>query len=341
MRNMYKTFFMFLAIVLMLGSIIQVSVAERDNDEKGDEGNSKYKTMERGSHESDDDKESDNEYDKERNHSKIDSEHEEEADDNKQCEPSARRYKWERVQLHNQSTDCWIVLFQNVYDITPLIQDYGFTLECGTDQTALYQSMYRSDLTMMEPYFLGMLKGGSSQTPNNPPQNPPQPPAPDPVQLSINPIPAKTTTVGTGVAFTATAAGGTAPRTFSLTGTVPSGAAINSATGAFSWTPGATGVYSFNVRVTDSASATADAPVTITVNAAPTPTYTLSQVQLHNTNSNCWVVVFSKVYDITPLTSGHSGGNVFSCGTDMTTLYQSVHGSNTARMIPYFKGNLA
>lgn len=69
--------------------------------------------------------------------------------------------------------------------------------------------------------------------------------------------------------------------------------------------------------------------------------YTLEQVSLHNTNSNCWVVLFSKVYDITSLVNTHSGGNVFSCGNDNTGIYKSEHGTGTSRMNSYFVGNLA
>ena len=73
--------------------------------------------------------------------------------------------------------------------------------------------------------------------------------------------------------FTATATdddtiGGTADTlTFSLTGTVPTGATINSNTGAFSWTPTASqaGVHTVTVQVADGSDATDSEDVVVTV----------------------------------------------------------------------------
>src|SRR5204863_3165612 len=67
----------------------------------------------------------------------------------------------------------------------------------------------------------------------------------------------KTGTVGTPVTFTATATDGDVPAntlTFSLDAGAPAGATINGSTGAFSWTPSATGTFPVTVRVTDNGS---------------------------------------------------------------------------------------
>jgi hypothetical protein len=57
---------------------------------------------------------------------------------------------------------------------------------------------------------------------------------------------------------------------YSLAGTVPAGAAINAATGAFAWTPQAAGTYTFTVKVTDNGSPAAadDEQITVSVSAA-------------------------------------------------------------------------
>ena len=56
--------------------------------------------------------------------------------------------------------------------------------------------------------------------------------------------------------------------TYSLTGAVPAGAAIDPATGAFGWTPGVSqvgAVYAFNVRVADSDNVFVEQPVVVGV----------------------------------------------------------------------------
>jgi hypothetical protein len=57
------------------------------------------------------------------------------------------------------------------------------------------------------------------------------------------------------------------------------------------------------------------------------------------TSNQCVITLFGKQYDVTSLRSAHSGGNVFVCGTDQTTLYQSQHGTNMSRMQAYLVTN--
>jgi cytochrome b involved in lipid metabolism len=37
-------------------------------------------------------------------------------------------------------------------------------------------------------------------------------------------------------------------------------------------------------------------------------TYTLAQVQGHNTESDCWIIIHNKIYDVTVFQSSHPGG---------------------------------
>lgn len=46
----------------------------------------------------------------------------------------------------------------------------------------------------------------------------------------------------------------------------------------------------------------------------------------------CLVTIFGKTYDVGPLQTGHSGGNIFTCNTDMSNVYQSQHGTNVSRI---------
>ncbi|PIY68983.1 hypothetical protein COY90_03045 [Candidatus Roizmanbacteria bacterium CG_4_10_14_0_8_um_filter_39_9] len=54
-----------------------------------------------------------------------------------------------------------------------------------------------------------------------------------------------------------------------------------------------------------------------------------------NTNNQCIITLSGNQYDVTSLKTSHSGGDIFTCGTDMTAVYQGKHGSNLSRMSQY------
>lgn len=69
------------------------------------------------------------------------------------------------------------------------------------------------------------------------------------------------------------------------------------------------------------------------------PSVTMPTVSAQNaggTNPNdCIITLFGKQYNVAPLRTTHSGGDVFKCGTDMTAAYQGQHGIDVTRMQPY------
>ena len=76
--------------------------------------------------------------------------------------------------------------------------------------------------------------------------------------------------VGAAVNITLSGAGGTKPFTWSLfNGTLPAGLVLNSGGGTLSGTPTASGVYSFNLQLTDASGLTATQLYTVTVRSAP------------------------------------------------------------------------
>ncbi|MFL6229228.1 MAG: Ig-like domain-containing protein [Pyrinomonadaceae bacterium] len=93
---------------------------------------------------------------------------------------------------------------------------------------------------------------------------------------TLDQIGSKTVNLGDTLSFNASGHDGDLPvqsLSYSLTGAVPSGATINGATGAFSWTPTAAQagrVYTFGVRVTDNGSPALYAEELISVGAAYT-----------------------------------------------------------------------
>jgi hypothetical protein len=94
--------------------------------------------------------------------------------------------------------------------------------------------------------------------------------------LTINPAPVITTnslppgTVGASYAQPVVVSGGTSPFISTVTaGALPTGLALNSATGQISGTPTTAGSFNFTIKVTDVNAATASKSFTLTVNPAP------------------------------------------------------------------------
>lgn len=83
----------------------------------------------------------------------------------------------------------------------------------------------------------------------------------------------------------------------------------------------------------------------------PTPssiTYTSAVVATHNAQSNCWVIIQNKIYDVTSFMTSHPGGIsaiARNCGTDITTLFTTSaghrHSSYAYSLLPtYFVADL-
>lgn len=88
------------------------------------------------------------------------------------------------------------------------------------------------------------------------------------------------------------------------------------------------------------AKAATDSSVPVVSITAPANGATVSGTVSINANASdvfspCVVTLFGKQYDVQPLKTGHPGGNIFVCGTDMTTIYQGQHGTNVTQMQPY------
>jgi uncharacterized repeat protein (TIGR01451 family) len=75
--------------------------------------------------------------------------------------------------------------------------------------------------------------------------------------------------VGAAYSYAPSATGGTAPYTWSTTGTLPAGVTINSTTGVLSGVPTTAGTYNFSVVVTDANGQTATQATSISVVAGP------------------------------------------------------------------------
>jgi hypothetical protein len=109
------------------------------------------------------------------------------------------------------------------------------------------------------------LQGCTGNTSRNSPGGTPQGPSSNTPPEITSPPSLTSGTIGVPYSATLTAAGGTAPYTWSITaGALPAGLTL-SASGLLSGTATATGTFSFTVKVADAAAQTATAPLHITI----------------------------------------------------------------------------
>mmetsp|Transcript_9655 Transcript_9655/g.22513 ORF Transcript_9655/g.22513 Transcript_9655/m.22513 type:complete len:137 (+) Transcript_9655:46-456(+) len=65
-----------------------------------------------------------------------------------------------------------------------------------------------------------------------------------------------------------------------------------------------------------------------------TKVYTMEECKKHNTIDDCWLVMFDKVYNVTPFMDDHPGGSEIMLdvtGRDSTEDFEDVVHSSTAR----------
>ncbi|HEY7162126.1 MAG TPA: putative Ig domain-containing protein, partial [Acidobacteriota bacterium] len=97
--------------------------------------------------------------------------------------------------------------------------------------------------------------------------------------ITVSPATLPGGTVGTPYDQTVSAIGGTAPHTFSVTGALPTGLTLNTATGQISGTPTAAGTFNFTITATDSYGCTGSTAYTVTMQC---PVITLTPATLPN-----------------------------------------------------------
>jgi hypothetical protein len=91
-----------------------------------------------------------------------------------------------------------------------------------------------------------------------------------PAALEVTTVSLPAATTGSPYSATLTAAGGTAPYTWSITaGTLPPGLTLDASTGVISGTPSAPGNASFTVEVTDSGRPALSATATLSIDSVP------------------------------------------------------------------------
>lgn len=87
--------------------------------------------------------------------------------------------------------------------------------------------------------------------------------------------------------------------------------------------------------VTKVSTTSAPAP-TKTPSSTATPVATVQPTPIP-TPSGCIVTIDSVKYDVTRLRSTHSGGDIFSCGTDMSQTFWSRHNNRILQRMQQYK----
>src|SRR4029450_10454962 len=85
--------------------------------------------------------------------------------------------------------------------------------------------------------------------------------------LTLNPTSLPATTQNIAYSQTVTASNGTAPYTYALVGSLPTGLSLNASTGAITGTPTAAGTFNFTINASDSLGAFGSRAYSIVINA--------------------------------------------------------------------------
>lgn len=72
-------------------------------------------------------------------------------------------------------------------------------------------------------------------------------------------------------------------------------------------------------------------------NTNPVATQAPAQATQPTKDTRCLIVIDGATYDVSAFRSMHSGGDIFQCGTDMSSVFWSQHGSSTLRQMARYR----
>ncbi|MDC1205403.1 hypothetical protein N8083_00985 [Candidatus Pacebacteria bacterium] len=211
--------------------------------------------------------------------------------------PSSGGLTAAEVSGHSSSNDCWLIISDKVYDVTPYIPfhpggENRIINECGTDATTLFISSAgaghkhkTSSHNTLANYLVGDLGTGT-----------------------VNEDPDPTTTTCTSFTYDSWSA---CQPDDTQTRTVKTSSPSSCVGGG--------------PDIIQSCTYTPPEP--------PPPSsggLTAAEVSGHSSSNDCWLIISDKVYDVTPYIPFHPGGEnriINECGTDATTLFISSAGA--------------
>jgi len=245
----------------------------------------------------------------------------------------------DELALHNAQGDCWILVSSNVYDVTAYIPVHpgGVTMitrNCGKDATADFNTKGGSG-SSHSSYALGLL-ANYLVGPINQTQLPPT--ASITAPSAGQAFPSGTTQATLSVTTSKNAscrwdtsdkAYGSMVNTFTTTGGTSHSTTVSGLANGTSYTRYVRCIDSSGIAMASSASVTFSVMAPVIV---PPTGITMTEVAAHSTQSDCWIVVSGKAYDVTVYIPIHPGGVTMitrNCGKDATTDFGTRGGTGT------------
>lgn len=245
---------------------------------------------------------------------------------------------------------CVITLFGKQYNITSLLTTHsgGNVFACGTDMSASYQSRHGTNVSRMQPYLVSTTGGLTSINQSANPTFTPAPTSnPGNTSSGSSPTPTSSPSNSGGSNSCIVTLFGKQYNITSLLTTHSGGNVFNCGTDMSSIYQSRHGtnvsrMQQYLIVNSTPAPTSGGSTPAPTNNPTPTPTPTSSTpTPTPIPSGTCIITLFGKQYNVTNLRNTHSGprGSFFACGTDMSAIYQSQHGTNMTRMQPYLVTN--
>lgn len=216
-----------------------------------------------------------------------------------------------RVSVNDENSGCIITISGKKYNATELQKTHsgGDIFSCGTDMTNIFIGQHGKNMNLIGKYLIGNVGIGNGILPTS----------------TITP-----TSVPTKASKCLVKISGNSYDITNLRSTHSGGDIFKCGTDMTSIFNGKHGsnwnlISKYLISTGNNSNPTS---------IPPTPVPTTS-----SNNNQCIVTISGSLYDVTALRTTHSGGDIFKCGTDMTSTFSGKHGNNLSLISRYLIAN--